>query len=139
MKKRWLSLIGIVLLCSCGMDLTTSPSQQEVKQPLLQQNVTQNNVALEDSFVGDCTVLQLDRKNIKIETECLTLRVFVPAENADYVNLWTPEINHTLLKHCPVNEWCEYTFTKLGTYRIRFAVEKKKAVAVVEYVSVSVV
>jgi hypothetical protein len=132
-NKSLLAFVGVVvvgiILFGCTMDLysPTSPTTTgESVQPGTSDTTGSYDPEGPGNPIGDCNLIQVDRKNLKVEVDCLTIRVFVPAVWADYVNLWIPEVNHKLIKQCPVNEWCEYTFAEAGTYTIRFAVEKKK-------------
>lgn len=133
-------LFGVVLLaittmvtCACsnspedlyspvsptGVTSSTQPQEQQTTTP-----PTTPTVEVEDA----CTIIGLSRSAIETTTKCLTMKIYVPADNADYVNLWSPKVNDgVILKKCPVNEWCEYTFKEAGTYKLHLAVEKKKA------------
>jgi surface-anchored protein len=134
-KKSLLSFIGVVGIvgiilfgCTTNLDSPTGPSNT----PPTETNIGVNSGSsggsgvVETSAEQDCALIQIKRSEIVVEVECLTIRVFVPAAFADYVKLWTPDRHESLLKQCPVNDWCEYTFNKPGTYQIRFDVEKKK-------------
>ena len=50
---------------------------------------------------------------------------FVPAQGADYVRVWTPEVNGTLLGERAVNADFKVKLPDYGTFRIVYAIERR--------------
>lgn len=78
--------------------------------------------------VNDCDVVGLNQSGIVWSVDGLTLTLFVPMSpirGEAYINVWTPEINHTFLKKCPANVECEVELPGYGEHAIRLAAETK--------------
>lgn len=131
MKNLTLCILGVALLAACENGGSTSPSFGFGPSGLIPATSNTTSTSSGTSGVdtpaapGDVEVIGLDRAGVRHETSCLTVRLFVPAANADYVNVWSPSVNEKLLATGPANEWFEFTLPA-GTYQIQLAVEKRK-------------
>lgn len=79
------------------------------------------------SAAGGCEVIDIRRRDIRVNVEGLEVHLFVPASSSlgvnPYVDVWTPEINGVKLGRGPANEWFTVTLPDYGTYRLQLAVE----------------
>jgi hypothetical protein len=138
MKKKLhlilsLGIVGILLFACSDTGMQSPTSSSSVGDTGSYNQITNEPTshspsdAPDEHSDGSCIIVAPDQAGIKWKTKCLTVSVYVPAGNADYVDLWLNEVNSgEKLKRCAVNEWCEYTFDKAGTYTIRLAIEKRK-------------
>ncbi len=128
--KRWV-LVGLLMMggCSDG-DVATAPDL-----------VVEADVAVGSSApagvaaagvpgvpsVSECEEVGLKRSGVRWQVDgAHQLLLFVPMSplvGSPYVNVWTPDVNKTLLGRGPANEWFSVTLPGFGLWRIRLAAE----------------
>lgn len=76
---------------------------------------------------GACEQVGLERRGIRWLVDggkqLLLLVPMSPAIGEAYVNVWTPDVNTTLLGRGPANEWFGVSLPGYGSWRIRLAAE----------------
>ena len=77
--------------------------------------------------------LGISRSRITHRVVGTTLYSYVPATNADYVNVWTPSINDTLLGSGPVNQEFAVSLPGEGEFKITLAIERRTDTGVCQY------
>lgn len=77
--------------------------------------------------------LGLTRRDIRYSVVDRHLYVYVPAANAEYVNVWTPGINETLLGTGPINAEFSVLLPSYGTFKIRLAIERRDSAGICQY------
>ena len=135
MKNTLIGSIATLFLFACSQTPNEGYNPMgpsgTIVGPMTQTTTEIGSVAVPDE-PNSCELIGLHRAGIEHEVDELTLKLFVPADNADFVNVWTPKVNDgVLLKKCPVNEWCEYTFKEAGTYKLQLAVGKEGPTGIV--------
>ena len=76
---------------------------------------------------GACELVGLERRGIRWLVDggrqLLLLVPMEPVIGEAYVNVWTPDVNMTLLGRGPANEWFGVSLPGYGSWRIRLAAE----------------
>ena len=130
MKK----LLFAAILCSlwsCQDGGLTSPTVElgttvSTNEPTSTQSEPVNEQSCFES-------LGIRRSGISYRVVNTTLYLYVPATNADYVNVWSPGVNDNLLGTGPVNQEFAVNLPGEGEFKITLAIERRLDTGVCQY------
>jgi hypothetical protein len=96
-------LLLLLLLAACKNNPTT-PEEILTQNGLETTQIGVLPVEVPEDAINCFDSLGITRSGITHRLVDRTLFIYVPASNADYVNVWTPGVNDALLGRGPVND-----------------------------------